>query len=348
MADRKIRVLAWPDKGINPYNELLYTEVRKQGVTVDGYTHKKAFTEKFDILHCHWPEYVLYDNWFPGALGRLSLLFLRFFFYRLKGVKIVWTAHDFAPHECRHNSLLRFYRRWFPKLVDGVFYLSERTLEPLKENFPLDSKTHLKLARHGDYLAAYPHSAEKAQCRRLLKIDDDAEVFCFCGLIRPYKNVPLLMREFRKIENPKAALVIAGCPSPADQWPELESLSRADARVKTDFSYIKEEDMQRYVRAGDLVVLPFRRIYNSGSALLALSMGRPVLLPDIPVFQELQGLVGKEWIRLFRGDVNVKQLLEGLEWARSVSRPDYPDFSAISWEKAAQAHVELYNEVLAK
>ena len=39
--------------------------------------------------------------------------------------------------------------------------------------------------------------------------------------------------------------------------------------------------------AADVVVLPFRRVTTSGSAMLALSHGRPLIVPDLPGLADL-------------------------------------------------------------
>src|SRR3546814_10110494 len=51
----------------------------------------------------------------------------------------------------------------------------------------------------------------------------------------------------------------------------------------------------------DAVVLPYRDIVNSGSALLALSRFRPVIAPRLGSLIELQGQVGEDWLWLYDG-----------------------------------------------
>jgi len=49
-------------------------------------------------------------------------------------------------------------------------------------------------------------------------------------------------------------------------------------------------------------VLNYQRVTNSGAALLALSLDRPVILPETPVFRELRDEVGGDWVFLFQDD----------------------------------------------
>ena len=45
--------------------------------------------------------------------------------------------------------------------------------------------------------------------------------------------------------------------------------------------YIPDAELQVWLRAADVVVLPFRDILTSGSAILALSFGRAVVAPAL-------------------------------------------------------------------
>ena len=49
---------------------------------------------------------------------------------------------------------------------------------------------------------------------------------------------------------------------------------------------LPEEELSRTLRAADAVVLPFRDILTSGSAILALSHGRPVIAPAMGCLPE--------------------------------------------------------------
>ena len=53
-----------------------------------------------------------------------------------------------------------------------------------------------------------------------------------------------------------------------------------------------DDDVQDYLRAADIVVLPYTESSNSFVALLALSFDRPILAPGIGAFPELAAIVG--------------------------------------------------------
>jgi hypothetical protein len=85
---------------------------------------------------------------------------------------------------------------------------------------------------------------------------------------------------------------------------------------------------------------------HSGSALLALSFDRPVLVPDRGAMTELQQRVGADWMRTYASDLTPSILAEGVEWARTTDRADRPPLGDLEWPRLARQTVALYRRVL--
>ena len=51
--------------------------------------------------------------------------------------------------------------------------------------------------------------------------------------------------------------------------------------------FIPDKDIQVYLKASDIFVLPYKDITTSGAAFLALSFGRPIIAPAITSFPEV-------------------------------------------------------------
>jgi beta-1,4-mannosyltransferase len=134
---------------------------------------------------------------------------------------------------------------------------------------------------HGHFLDYYPMRATREEARRRLGLPPDARVFAFVGNCRRYKNVTALLTAFQQRFD-DAWLVIAGkCPEAAYRA-ELEALIRSKPeRIVRELRYIDDAELQYFVRAADAVVLPFQDVLTSGSAILALSFGRPVVAPRL-------------------------------------------------------------------
>lgn len=110
--------------------------------------------------------------------------------------------------------------------------------------------------------------------------------------------------------------------------------------------FIPKEKVQLFFRAADGVVLPYTEILNSGSALLALSFNRPVLVPEKGAMGELQDQVGDEWVNTYRGSLTPNHLQDALSWARAGDRSPRPPLDAFEWETIARQTLKAYQRLL--
>ena len=105
----------------------------------------------------------------------------------------------------------------------------------------------------------------------------------------------------------------------------------------------QEDEIQLYLKGADLVVLPFREILNSGSAMLSLSFGCPILVPEKGSMGELRAYVGDEWVRTYSGELTTVRLQEALNWAITAERANYPDLRPFEWDMVAKQTKSAYD-----
>jgi glycosyltransferase involved in cell wall biosynthesis len=139
-------------------------------------------------------------------------------------------------------------------------------------------------------------------------------------------------------------LLVVGRPDPPALEEQLRRLAAADERVRLHLRFLDDEDLQYYLNATDLVVLPYRQVLNSGSALLALSFDRPVLVPRLGALEELQRTVGDAWVRTYRGAFTTDALDEALAWALA-RRPGPAPLDGLAWEGIAEATLAAFEMV---
>ena len=141
---------------------------------------------------------------------------------------------------------------------------------------------------HGNYIGYYPNQIPRAEARHQLGLSDDAFVYLFLGLLRPYKGLEDLFDAFNKLEWPEARLLVTGKVFGVNNYASrLRNLSRSDPRIKLVPEFIPDEAIQVYLNACDFFVLPYKDITTSGAAALALSFGRPIIAPSIASFPEV-------------------------------------------------------------
>ena len=91
-----------------------------------------------------------------------------------------------------------------------------------------------------------------------------------------------------KLPDKDATLLFAGKYHTDYSQEEADKLRYLDSRIEVRTSpHIPREDLQLYLNAADVVVLPFLDVLTSGSAITALGFGRPVIVPAIGCLPEL-------------------------------------------------------------
>ena len=356
-----VRILAWPafdNQTGNPYNRLLYAPMADMGVTVDEFSPGRALQSALlgahDAWHLHWPDDLLSITPRRAAAWRVAGLLGLMTLARWRSIRMVWTAHDLGPHESPHPWLERFFWHHFVPRVDAVISLSEHGLEAARERFPrLRGRPGFAIP-HGHYRDAYPPAPPKDEARRALDLPAEVPVVLFVGRIRPYKNVARLVKVFREMDAPERAhLVVAGNPASEALRRRIEAAAAGAERVRLALRFIPEAGLPAYLAAADLVALPYRDVLHSGSALLALSFDRPVLVPGRGAMSELQAQVGPRWVQTFAGEssnAETKQLTsealrDALRWALRVKRPARAPLGALGWDQVATQTVEAYHVV---
>jgi beta-1,4-mannosyltransferase len=339
-------VLAWPGLGArakNPYPWLLYSHLVALGVRVRDFTPARALRGGYDVLHLHWPEKALNAGSLlgrvAGAVAALTMLMAA----HLHGARVVWTAHNARPHESRHPRLEAWFWSAVVRRLDTVIHPSVAGQQAVEALYPELARRPNAVVPLGHYRGTYPDTVSREEARFAFGISDGARVVAFLGLVRGYKNVPHLIRTVRTLprEAGTVVLLVGGAPHTAALADEVREAAGGDPRVHLALEHIPDDDVQRYLRAADLVVLPFRDITNSASALLALSFDRPVLVPALGAMGELQALAGADWVRTYDEGLTPELLSRALEWTAR-RPPGAPRLDALEWPEIAHQTLSVY------
>jgi beta-1,4-mannosyltransferase len=311
------------DKG-NPYTLMLLASMPPEIRAVD-FHWARAIAGRLDVIHLHWPELLLRD---PHLLRRgvkkilFTMMFLRLI---ISSTPIVQTVHNITPHEdgsrYERRILAALSRRtgsWIVLNPTPVEIASGRVVQIL----------------HGHYRDWFADCARPAtQPGRYL----------FFGLIRPYKQVGTLIDAYLELNDPSTSLRIVGASADPVVEEKVAAMGEHRPGISVDFTFVSDQQLARELGRAELVVLPYKEFYNSGAALLALSLGRPVLTPRSEASVALQDEFGSEWVLLFDGDLCGAHLKDALALLRSQPARDLlPDLSRREWDAISAAHTELY------
>lgn len=220
---------------------------------------------------------------FHDRMGQLDFVYLRLL--QRAGIRVVFTAHDVRRLDGKTS--------WFDRAryhgANAVFVHSRTGVQELiAEGVDASKITQIV---HPNYLHfCKDGDLSRDEAKRLLGIPPAARSILFFGTIAPYKGLDVLVRAFSSVSqgDPQAHLTIAG--EPLEEFAPyrhlIERYGIAD-RVLTHLRYIPFAEFSKYFRAADVVVLPYRRIYQSGILQLAYGFERAVIVTDVGGLDEV-------------------------------------------------------------
>ena len=277
------RVLAYPKSG-TAYTERLYAEVEARQVTVvEGVWSGRWLRRNVrsgDIIHIHWPSFLYFDASSKIRTAvRLAKLYAYLWFARMLGAKLVWTAHNLYPHDGFDRKFHRIGRRIITSLANYVCVHGPSSAQLVERELKV-AAARIRIAHHGHWLGHYPNQITRGESRARLNLPAGEFVYLFIGACRPYKGLESLIEAFAAMPRP-ARLLIAGKFTSPHYLDEIQALVRKTPAVELVPESIPDDELQLYLNAADCVVLPYRAILTSGTAMLAMSFGRPVVAPDL-------------------------------------------------------------------
>jgi glycosyltransferase involved in cell wall biosynthesis len=324
---------------IQPYVSLLADALRREGVSLAEYRTIHMLRRPPDVIHFHWPEHVLSRPPFRRFVRGLLLL-STLFMARLRGSVLVVTAHNLGPHDEYPGWFGRWFLERFDRQADGVLILSRAAWPEITTRRPSLADGVVTHTRHGHFRNAYAVPQDPSRARYRFGIPSTRRVAVFAGQVRPYKGVPELLDAAQPLD---IDVVVAGSCSDLELREQLEDRARVDPRIHLQLRHLRAEELVETIGVASVVALPYRAVLNSGSALLALSMDRRVLLPSTPTFRELQAEVGSAWVRLFSG---TRLMPSDLAAALEDLPRGQPNLERYEWSEVAAATVAGYERTL--
>lgn len=296
---------AWED---NPYLNYLYLAARSRGFEVlhgTAFASGVALLERLgpgDAFHLHWTAPIVQRADDAAEARARSARFVDAIDdARERGVLFVWTIHNVLPHDAVFLDTEIELCRQLADRADVVHALSPATASMTAEHYRLPAERIVQIP-HPSYQGVYGNSTDRDAARRALGIAPSDRAVLFFGQMRPYKGLDALFAAVDDLpadEASRTVLLLAGRTRPED-LPAVEASLPTRVRVVRDHSFIPDEDVDRWFRAADVAVYPYRAILNSGSLHLAATFGVRALLPAEPHL--LDEFEGEDWIAFYDAD----------------------------------------------
>lgn len=318
-------VLFLPDwRDGNPYQDLLACGIRATGLKVDFVDYptgemalwKAAKAHRgIRVLHLHWINPLLPRIFWSGspfkARIRMWIVALNVLLIRLRGVRVVWTVHNRLSHESPDPERELAARRCLARASSKLIFHSESARAAVEEALGMELRQKSEVIPHGNYVGVYRENKQREEeLARELGVRPGDRVLLFFGAIRRYKGIVTLIEGVRSIADDSVKLIIAGRPFEPDLEADIRAAARADPRIIPYLGFISENDVHPLYSLAHLAVVPFERTLTSGSAILALSMGKALLLPEEA---RVIGLPDFSGTAFFQGKEGLSQVLSALD-----------------------------------
>jgi glycosyltransferase involved in cell wall biosynthesis len=328
----KLKVCMFPARlpaDDNQFINLLVDSLITQGIEIVNFSWRTALFTNYDILHIHWPEYLLSSSrrFFSIVKGLLTVLLI--FRLRLNNIPLVWTVHNLEPHEKR--TKFYFFIRKFLINTDSFKIYMQRNFPPTIRNSYIP---------HGHYVDLF-------QNREIRNIQEKSFTAVSFGQVRPYKNIENLIKHF---SSHLGSLVIAGKPITSDYGRNLQdylSMNNSDFNIHLNMKQLSAEELFDLIVSAEAAIFAYKEIYNSGAVLLALSAPIPVIVTDSSSMRDLQAEVGNEWLQIIPAEfcvLDLQNALKELQVLHASRGQNSPLSELRDWNLIAKRYLQVYKD----
>lgn len=237
--------------------------------------NKFALDGNFDAVHIQGAGLPLLDQFFLKTL--------------VKKLPVILTVHDCVSHYERFVSRDSFMRRNL-LIPDRLIVHYENGKRQLEELWKIASDK-IDVIPHG--IIPVDNQPQLADARNKLGLPLDKKILLFFGSIRPNKGLDVLLKSLQDVvrQNSDVLLVIAGAmPRGMSFQPYSDIIKELNLseNVKTFIKFIPDEDIDYFLGACDIVVLPYVQFEaQSGVLLRAFTHKKPVVVSDIGAMGEI-------------------------------------------------------------
>jgi len=279
----KIKALHFPYYVLNPYLQQMTDGLKKQDIEVQfGISSligllRVSLSGTANILHLHWVSGFMVKGNVLAGITNFCIFQLSLVLWKARKKKIVWTVHNLANHENKRLWLDSLNTRIIAKRADAVLVHGHEAISTLRDAFQVREEK-IFVVHHGNYQGDINLPPYRKQKKNGVK-------FLFFGVIRPYKGLPELIHAFSRLAG-NHSLHIAGLPKNDELKILIEKAICDNPSITGSLKFLSNQELEKALGWCDVVVLPFKDIFTSGSVLMALTAGRPVVAPRIGLIPE--------------------------------------------------------------
>jgi glycosyltransferase involved in cell wall biosynthesis len=219
-------------------------------------------------------------------------------FYKLAKKKLVYTAHNIDADQRNERKTIfnRISLSIQYRIVDHIIVHTKKMKEQLILEFNINSNK-ISVIPHGIILIdnKYIDDIPKNIARKAFKLSKEEKVILFFGNITSYKGVEFAVNALHilvnKFKDNQFRLIIAGEVKKENitYYRTLEDIitqyNLDDYIIKIP-DYIPDSQIEILFACSDVLVLPYKNIFQTGVLFLSYSFGLPVIASDVGSLKE--------------------------------------------------------------
>jgi beta-1,4-mannosyltransferase len=322
----RLRLMASPGRSTdndNPYASMLRTELERHDEVI-SFSWWRAVGGRYDILHVQWPELIVaHPNSVLATAKKLAFCGI-ILLNRIRRIPMVATVHNLAPHSSVSPFAKAVTRFWYQNCAVRI-YLTQSGASAAA----FGPGVHIQ---HGDYV---PFVTDFLEC----EVESVPNLLLNFGHVKRYKGIETVIAAVSAPTDFR--LLVAGNCSSSSYAAELEALAKDSPSVTLDLRPLGSAELVGLIRSARAVVLPYAEIYNSGAALMALTLSTPIVVTASDSMRELQAEVGTEWVQLLPDRWSLADLEKAVRGLAS-ERASRPMLKNRTWSEVGTAHHNAY------
>ena len=240
--------------------------------------HARGFD---DVLVQYHPHYFVRGAW-PSRVASYAALALV-----ARACPTTWVVHEFDEPRAREigrRGRIQFaaeeaLRCALWRRAGALVFHSEADRRRFAARFP--GRRAERVVSHGAFFVPETDDTRE-QARAALGLGGDRAVLLMIGFLSPHKGYDRAIAAFADAAGPRAELHVVGTPirPMPDVHAHVEQLRRlvaATPGVHLHERFVGDEEFDRWIRAADAVITPYREAASSGVMARARMLGTPVI-----------------------------------------------------------------------
>lgn len=264
-------------------------------------------------------DLVIFDWWHP-FFGPCHFSISSFIEKKYKG-RILFLTENFVSHE--GSFIDRMLTKIGLSQADMFLALSDKVIKELKDTAGKRKVYKSELPVYDCYNS---NESENSDLKKEFGYKDTDKVLLFFGYVRKYKGLDILLKSVPLLSEEYKLMVVGEFYDNPEEYLNLIKELGITERVKLINQFIPNEEVGKYYKASDLVILPYRSATQSGILNVAYGFGKAVIVTNVGglgefVKPEKTGLIVKPEMpeEIAKGVVKYFQLKESIDFGKYIS-----------------------------